>query len=75
MFGSAPLFFYILHLYLMHGLNRVIGLLSGSEHLVSMPNVGFLWLTAFLVAVPCWFACRRFGTIKRTSGARWMRYL
>jgi hypothetical protein len=47
----------------------------GAEDLVSVPNVGFLWLTAFLVAVPCWFASRRFGTIKRTCNARWMRFL
>jgi hypothetical protein len=74
-FGSAPLFFYILHLYLVHGLNRLVGLLLGSEDLVSVAGVGWLWLVALLVAVPCWFACRRFAATKRASGAWWMRYL
>ncbi len=74
-FGSAPLFFYILHLYLLHGLNRLCGLIAGTDGLVSVPNVGSIWLLSALVAVPCWFACHRFGAIKRQSGAWWMKYL
>lgn len=74
-FGSAPLFFYILHLYLLHGLNRIAGLALGAPGLVSVPNVASIWLVAALVAIPCWFACRRFAAIKRASGAWWMRYL
>ncbi|AQR75687.1 hypothetical protein BXU08_05000 [Sphingomonas sp. LM7] len=74
-FGSAPLFFYILHLYLLHILNRLVGLSLDAEGLVSLPDVASLWLVAMLVAIPCWFACRRFGQAKRASGAWWMRYL
>lgn len=74
-FGSAPLFFYILHLYLLHALNRLWGLATGTSELVSLPNVGAIWLMSALVAVPCWFACRRFATVKRASGAWWMKYL
>ncbi len=74
-FGSVPLFFYILHLYLLHGLNRVAGAVLGQDGLVSVRTVGAIWLTAALVALPCWFACRRFATIKRASDAWWMRYL
>jgi len=74
-FGSAPLFFYILHLYLLHAINRIAGAVTGAEGLVSLPNVASLWLMAAVVAVPCWFACRWFGGVKRMSGAWWMRYL
>lgn len=74
-FGAAPLFFYLLHLYLLHALNRVTGAVLGVEGLVSVPDVPSLWLLAALVAVPCWFACRRFGMAKRASTAWWMRYL
>jgi uncharacterized membrane protein len=74
-FGAAPLFFYLLHLYLLHAINRIAGLATGAEGLVSLPNVASLWLVAAVVAVPCWFACRWFGGVKRASGAWWMRYL
>ncbi|GGE94569.1 DUF1624 domain-containing protein [Sphingomonas prati] len=74
-FGSVPLFFYILHLYLLHGLNRVVGAVGGAEGLVSVPTVGGIWAVAACVAVPCWFACRRFAVVKRASNAWWMRYL
>ncbi|MEG8042826.1 hypothetical protein QP164_08720 [Sphingomonas sp. LR59] len=75
-FGSAPLFFYILHLYAVHALNIAAGLVLGSDgKLVSVPNVAALWLVAALVAVPCWFACRSFAAFKRTRTGWWWRYL
>lgn len=76
-FGAAPLFFYLLHLYLLHGLNRVSAIFFQAEQggLVSVPSVGFVWLLATFVAFPCWFACRYFAERKRTSKQWWMRYL
>ena len=76
-FGSVPLFFYILHLYLLHLLNLAAGAIAGQSEgeLFSLQNVGTVWLLAVLVAFPCWFACRWFGRIKRRSGRWWMRYL
>jgi len=74
-YGSAPLFFYLLHLYLLHAINRIAALATGTEALATLPGVASLWLMAAAVAVPCWFACRWFGGVKRTSGAWWMRYL
>ncbi len=74
-FGAAPLFFYILHLYLLHAINRISALATGADGLATLPNVASLWLLAAVVAVPCWFACRWFGGVKRASGAWWMRYL
>jgi len=73
--GGAPLFFYILHLYLLHAGNRIAGAVLGAPGLLSVPSVGWIWAVAALVAVPCWFATRRFGAIKRASSAWWMRYL
>jgi uncharacterized membrane protein len=73
--GGAPLFFYLFHLYVLNGLNRAGRLLLGVEGPVSVPNVVALWLLAAAIAVPCWFATRAFGRIKRRSDAWWMRYL
>lgn len=76
-FGGAPLFFYLIHLYGLHLLNlaalAVFGANQGDGFGVS--GVGWLWLLAAIVAVPCWFACRWFAGVKRSSSQWWMRYL
>ena len=76
-FGSVPLFFYILHLYLLHLLNRLAATIwsTGDTGLVSVASVGWIWLLAVSVAIPCWFACRWFASRKRASTKWWMRYL
>jgi len=76
-FGSAPLFFYILHLYLLHLLNLLAGQVwaPAGAGFVSVPNVASVWLLSAAVAVPCWFACRWFAKRKRVSNVWWMRYL
>ncbi len=76
-FGSAPLFFYILHLYLLHLLNLAATAIwgPGDAALFSLSSIGALWALAAAVAIPCWFACRWFGRVKRSSGRWWMRYL
>lgn len=75
-FGAAPLFFYILHLYLLHALNRLIGVtLTRESGLVSVPNVVSIWLLAIVVAIPCWFACRWFARYKQTHKKWWLSYL
>ncbi len=73
--GSAPLFFYLLHLYLLGGLNQLGRRLAGVDGPISVPDVAALWLLAAGVAVPCWFATRAFGNLKRRSDAWWLRYL
>ena len=70
-FGAAPLFYYLLHLYILHLLNLLMG--QGAPY--SLPNVASLWLLAALLAVPLWFTCRWFGGVKRASSRWWMRYL
>lgn len=73
--GGAPLFFYILHLYLLHAANRAAGAVLGKDGMVSVPSIGWVWVLAAVAAVPCWFATRRFARMKRRSSAWWMRYL
>lgn len=73
--GGAPLFFYLFHLYLLRALNLAAGAALGVVGPVSVPDVAALWLLAAAVAVPCWFATRAFGSLKRRSDAWWMRYL
>ncbi|USQ97408.1 DUF1624 domain-containing protein [Caulobacter sp. RL271] len=75
--GAAPLFFYLIHLYALHLLQLAARLAFGPNQgeTWALPGVGAIWLLAVLVAIPCWFACRWFGPVKRASPWPWMRYL
>lgn len=76
-FGGAPLFFYLIHLYGLHLLN--LGALAvfgpNQGEVFSLPSVSWIWLLALIVAVPSAFACRWFGEVKRRSSQWWMKYL
>ncbi|QRK13253.1 DUF1624 domain-containing protein [Archangium violaceum] len=76
-FGAAPLFFYLVHLYLLHLLNEVALALFGPNQgsLFSVPNVLSLWVLAALVSFPLWFACRWFARLKARTRSAWMSYL
>lgn len=76
-FGGAPLFFYLIHLYGLHLLNLAALALFGANQgeVFSVPGVGWIWLLALVVAIPSWFACRWFAGLKRRSSHWWMRYL
>lgn len=76
-FGAAPLFFYLVHLYLLHGLNDVALALFGPNQgaLFSVPSVLWLWALAALVSFPLWFACRWFARLKARTQSAWMSYL
>ena len=76
-FGGAPLFFYLIHLYGLHLLNLAALTLFGANQgeVFSVPGVGWIWLLALAVAAPSWFACRWFAGLKRRSSQWWMKYL
>jgi len=77
-FGGAPMFFYILHLYALKVLYfaavAVWGLNQGKYF--GFDNVGMIWLTALVLLVPlyipsAWFA----GFKQRRRDIAWLRYL
>ena len=76
-FGGAPLFFYLLHLYVLHLLNLGALYYAGANQgsLFSVPNMSYVWLIAILLTPPLGLACAWFGRLKRRSPQPWMRYL
>ncbi|WP_414674663.1 DUF1624 domain-containing protein [Lysobacter sp.] len=77
-FGAAPMFFYLLHLYVLKLLyvlaERLIGRTDGG--VFSLPDVASLWLAAALVALLLYVPVRWFAALKaRRRDLAWLRYL
>jgi uncharacterized membrane protein len=86
-FGRVPLFYYLLHLPLIHGLSVVVhwirlghaDWLYGSAPAKPPPEAGFdLWtvyLLWILIVVSLYPACKRFAELKRRRRDVWLSYL
>ncbi|HRE13745.1 MAG TPA: heparan-alpha-glucosaminide N-acetyltransferase domain-containing protein [Usitatibacteraceae bacterium] len=75
-FGGAPMFYYIVHLYLLLVLQKLTVLAVGANHgarfgFDSMVPVWIVWLA--LVPV-LYFPCRAFANFKRTTDIGWVKY-
>lgn len=75
-FGGAPMFYYLLHLYLLLGLKTAalawIGPNYGQHY--EFDHVWQVWvLSAALVPLLYW-PCRAFGDFKRRTSMAWVRY-
>jgi uncharacterized membrane protein len=85
-FGGVPLFFYVVHLYVIHALSVAAGSLQGfpaastmriffaypSGFGFSLPVVLGVWLLVVALLYP---ACVRYGELKRRGRAWWWSYL
>ncbi len=75
-FGSAPMFFYILHLYVLlfmyHGALWLFGPNYGD--LFGFTNMGYVWLVTVLLAVGLYFPTRAFARYKHSSKSAWIKY-
>jgi uncharacterized membrane protein len=75
-FGGAPMFFYILHLYTLLILQKVLVASFGANHgeRFGIDHVWGIWITAPILAFALYFPCRAFARYKRTSTQTWVRY-
>lgn len=85
-FGRVPLFYYILHIYLVHGSQIIAALASGitikqlqqggpgipSPFGFGLPIVYLVWIT---VVVILYFPCRWFMKVKQRRKDWWLSYL
>lgn len=65
-FGGAPLFFYIVHLFLLGAANRICLAIWGPNQgdYFSLPNMGWIWLAAMVCAALLWLPCKAFIALK-----------
>ena len=75
-FGSAPMFFYILHLYVLLVLYRIALAIFGPTHgeLFGVDDFYWVWIVSPLLAFALYFPTRAFARFKRTSAQKWVRY-
>ncbi len=76
-FGSAPMFFYILHLYVLLVLYRIALAVCGPNQGegFGMEHMGWIWLTTVLLAVALYLPTKWFSLYKKRSQQAWIRYL
>ena len=75
-FGSAPMFFYILHLYVLLVLYRIALAIFGPNQgeLFGVNDFYWVWVISPLLAFALYFPTRAFAQFKRTSKQAWVRY-
>ncbi len=79
-FGRVPFFYYVLHLYLIHGAAVLIGLARGARDSAhtwggpgfGLPGVSLAWITAVLLLYP---ACAWFAGVKARRRDAWLSYV
>jgi uncharacterized membrane protein len=71
-YGRVPLFYYVLHIPLIHFLAVCAGSGMGSGHGFGLPVVYGVWL--FVVAL-LYYPCLKWGELKRRNRSAWLSYL
>lgn len=75
-FGQAPMFFYILHLYVLLILYRIVLAVFGPNHgeLFGVDHFWWVWVVSPSLVIALYFPTRAFARYKRTSSQAWVRY-
>ena len=75
-FGGAPMFYYLLHLYLLLIISRTLTAVLGINHgdRYGVEHVWQVWLIALALMPLLYWPCRAFANYKRTSNKAWVRY-
>jgi hypothetical protein len=75
-FGGAPMFYYLLHLYLLLGLQRLMVAIAGPNHgeRFGLDQFWPVWLISLALVPVLYYPCRAFARFKRTTSQTWVRY-
>ena len=75
-FGGAPMFYYLLHLYLLLVIGSVLTSVLGANHgsRYGVEHLWQVWLIALALMPVLYWPCRAFANYKRTSKRAWVRY-
>ena len=75
-FGSAPMFFYILHLYVLLIIYQAIIAAVGPNHgaLFGVDHIWWVWIISAVLTVSLYFPTRAFSKFKHTTHLKWVKY-
>ncbi|RJG21009.1 DUF1624 domain-containing protein [Massilia cavernae] len=75
-FGSVPMFFYLVHLYLLLAIQNVLVSLLGANHgsRFGVDHYWLVWLMSLALMPLLYLPCRSFSAYKRRSTQAWIRY-
>lgn len=75
-FGAAPMFFYILHLYVLLVMYAILVSVFGTNMgaYFGFSQMWHIWLTTIILAVVLYWPTKAFGRYKRTSDQAWTKY-
>lgn len=76
-FGAAPLFFYLLHLYVLLFIYTVLFALYGANQgsYFGVDSIYSIWLISVVLALFLYWPTALFAAYKRRSTYRWIKYL
>jgi uncharacterized membrane protein len=75
-FGGAPMFYYLLHLYVLLALQLILVAAVGPNHGERFGIDVFwpVWVISLALVPVLYFPCRAFARYKRTTDKAWVRY-
>jgi uncharacterized membrane protein len=75
-FGSAPMFFYILHLYVLLIAYQIILTAAGPNHgeLFGVDHIWWIWIISAVLTVMLYFPTRAFSKFKHSTNMGWVKY-
>ncbi|MGI2072383.1 DUF1624 domain-containing protein [Shewanella baltica] len=76
-FGSVPMFFYILHLYVLLLLYRLAKFIFGANHgeYFGVNSMGWIWFITCVLVIALYYPVKRFSEYKKHSTQAWIKYL
>lgn len=76
-FGSAPMFYYLLHLFVLLGLQKLAVQLWGPNfgQRYEFDSLAMVWLLSAALIPLLYWPCKAFGDFKRRTSMGWVRYL
>ncbi|CAL2108014.1 DUF1624 domain-containing protein [Tenacibaculum sp. 190524A02b] len=73
-YGSAPLFFYVIHLYVILILHAILMFTVNGGKIVQLNSIYQIWLLSIVLAVLLYFPTKKFSSFKRKSTSKWIKY-
>jgi len=76
-FGGAPMFYYLLHLFLLLGLQKLAVAVLGANHgnRYEFSQLWMVWLLSAALIPLLYWPCKAFAGFKRRTTMGWVRYL